>query len=394
MRTVLTLTTLDPAAPLDDLEPLADVIGDARIVGIGETAHHVREYQLVRHRLARFLVERMGFTTLALESGFSEGLAVADWVAGGPGDVAEVAARGLTYRFGECAEARDLLDWMRARAVRYCGLDLPADLASLTPALDHLADYLSGADPAGLDLLRAVRGLADRFAGVWTMPAFAAYAAMPAADRDALTVGLAELGARLDALRPVLVARAGGDRFATVRHELRLAALLDQMLRAQLAGTGINVRDAAMARTVEWLIEHGTGRIVVGGGNTHLQRHHPALPVLGAHLAALLGDDYLAVGVTCQGGVTPARRRAPGAPAGAETVAVALEPPVEGSVEAALAGAAPVVADLRPLRGRAGPQRVRLLETYAEGPVAEAFDLVVCVPRIEPSEQGIWAGGR
>ena len=39
--------------------------------------------------------------------------------------------------------------------------------------------------------------------------------------------------------------------------------------------------------------------------------------------------------------------------------------------------------DLRPLRGAAGgtgPSRIRLLDTYAEEPVLDAFDAVVCLP--------------
>lgn len=59
------LVLLDPEAPLDDLEPLRELIGPARVVGIGETAHFVREYGLLRHRLVRFLVERTGFDVVA-----------------------------------------------------------------------------------------------------------------------------------------------------------------------------------------------------------------------------------------------------------------------------------------------------------------------------------------
>jgi erythromycin esterase len=77
------LASLDPDAALDDLEPLRDLIGTARVVGIGESAHYVREYGLLRHRLVRFLVERMGFTVVAVESGFSEGLVVDRWIHGG-----------------------------------------------------------------------------------------------------------------------------------------------------------------------------------------------------------------------------------------------------------------------------------------------------------------------
>ena len=54
--------SLDPRAPLEDLEPLGELVGDARVVGIGESAHYVREFYLLRHRLLRFLVQRRGFT--------------------------------------------------------------------------------------------------------------------------------------------------------------------------------------------------------------------------------------------------------------------------------------------------------------------------------------------
>ncbi|MEV5428192.1 hypothetical protein [Streptomyces sp. NPDC052701] len=67
------LTRLDPEAPLDDLEPLRGIIGDARVVAIGEHSHFIGEFALMRRRILRFLAERCGFTALAFEYGFSEG---------------------------------------------------------------------------------------------------------------------------------------------------------------------------------------------------------------------------------------------------------------------------------------------------------------------------------
>jgi erythromycin esterase len=76
------LAGLDPAAPIDDLEPLRDIIGDARVVAVGENSHFIREFSLARHRILRFLAERCGFTVYALEFGFSEGFPVDTWVGG------------------------------------------------------------------------------------------------------------------------------------------------------------------------------------------------------------------------------------------------------------------------------------------------------------------------
>ncbi len=145
-----------------------------------------------------------------------------------------------------------------------------------------------------------------------------------------------------------------------------------------------------MARTAEWILERTPGRVVIAAANSHIQRHHPAFDVLGTHLSAMLGDDYVAVGVTCEGGRVVTRRLAPGAPAMAETVEAGLEPPVAGSIEAAIGTGRPTIAD----PGRYAADRIRLLDTYAEGPVAEAFDLVACVPVSTPTEQAVWSGGR
>ena len=91
----ITADSLDPRAPLDDLEPLGEVIGDARVVGIGESAHYVREFYLLRHRLLRFLVERCGFTVYAPEAPFTQAQTIDAWIQGGQGTVQEVAAAGI-----------------------------------------------------------------------------------------------------------------------------------------------------------------------------------------------------------------------------------------------------------------------------------------------------------
>ncbi|MFI1991930.1 erythromycin esterase family protein [Actinoplanes sp. NPDC020271] len=387
--------TAIPLTTLDDLEPLRAIIGDARVVGIGESAHNVREYQQVRHLLVRFLTERMGFSAVALESGFSEGLLVDRWVRGlEDGDVADIAARGLTYGFGATAETRRLLTWLREhRHARFAGLDLPADLGSLLPAVDGVARYLADTDPGALMILDQIRRYATSWAGPYTIAALTAYRETPPADRDAQTILLSELAARVDAMRPLYPA-AG---YATARHELRLAVLLDQMLRAQAAAmTGsavhaaVNVRDTAMAETVRHLLDDGN-RVVISAANTHLQRIPIRLggtfevAVLGSHLVADLGDDYMSIAVTCAGGRTPTRRPAPGTDRGVEVLTVDLAEPAPGSVEALLKPDAPEprLTDLRPWRGAAdGPRRFRNLDGYVELPVADAFDLAVLVPEL------------
>ncbi|MER7927468.1 hypothetical protein ABTY96_30760 [Streptomyces sp. NPDC096057] len=61
------LSRLDPEAPLDDLEPLRDILGGTRVVVLGGHSHFIGEFAAMRRRILRFLVERCGFTVLAFE---------------------------------------------------------------------------------------------------------------------------------------------------------------------------------------------------------------------------------------------------------------------------------------------------------------------------------------
>jgi erythromycin esterase len=79
------------------------------VVAIGESAHVVREFELLRHRLLRFLAERCGFTIYALEAPFTDAPVTDAWVQGGLGRVAEVAAGGVAIDIGRCSEMHDLL---------------------------------------------------------------------------------------------------------------------------------------------------------------------------------------------------------------------------------------------------------------------------------------------
>jgi hypothetical protein len=63
------LRTIDPSDDDDfsDLAPLREIVGAARIVGIGESTHWIHEFYQIRHRLTRFLIEKLGFTAVVME---------------------------------------------------------------------------------------------------------------------------------------------------------------------------------------------------------------------------------------------------------------------------------------------------------------------------------------
>ncbi|MGW6207640.1 erythromycin esterase family protein [Streptomyces sp. NPDC055089] len=398
----LPLTHLDPEAPLDDLEPLRGVIGDARVVAIGEHSHFIDEFALLRRRILRFLIERCGFTVLAFEYGFSEGFPLDGW-AQGEGTDDDLAAHLATAIPVGIPEP---LRWIRrhnrtaSTPVRFAGVDIPAAGGSLLPALAPLADYVRSVDPENVPAVEAAMRSATAFAGGSAAVAAPNWARLPAVEQDALTATLARLLVRFRSLEPLYVSRGGRPDYDVALHHLEGACHADYTFRAMaglFAGTGLtadtSARDAYMARSVLWHLErHGPDtRIVLVAHNAHLQTAPIAfdgrltgLP-MGQQLRSSLGDGYFALGLTSIAGHTPEMRRDEKAPFGFVLDDTALAPPEPGSIEAAFAdaGLGLGMADLRRARAESsggGPGRMRMQSTYLHTPVLEAFDALVTTP--------------
>src|SRR5262245_21084398 len=92
----------------DSWEPLRIVVGDARVVALGEPLHGFRGPLAVRNQVVQYLVERLGFTAVALETGLSPSKLLHDSVAGRVREPDAVLARAFSYGFGNFDENLEL----------------------------------------------------------------------------------------------------------------------------------------------------------------------------------------------------------------------------------------------------------------------------------------------
>ena len=398
----ITTRSLDPQAPLDDLEPLGELIGDARVVGIGESAHYVSEFYQLRHRLLRFLAERCGFTVYAPEAPFTQARAIDAWIQGGPGTVEEVAAAGVALDLGRCREFHDHLSWMRAhnhtapRGLRLVGTDVPGSGGSPLPALEQVAGYLRRFDPDVFPLAERAADLVGRYHDPATFTALGRYATLDHAAQDALTATLSRLLARMESMAAWQASQHRSREHATALWHLRGAWHLDHLHR-DVAGRGLPLADAArdafMAESVLRLLEDGPPdlRVVVASHNIHLQKttiagddafgHFPQ----GYHLAQALGEDYLAIAATSNRGRTAQIQPDPEHPRGFQIQDLPLPPGADGSLEAALVTQGPLaIADLRAASTAVGDaesfRRLRMEGYFTDVPVFDAFDAVAYIP--------------
>jgi erythromycin esterase len=298
------LHSTEPHGDPRDLRPLGAMVGDATVVGLGEATHNSREFFTMKHRVFRYLVEEKGFTAFALETGWSGGIRLNEYVRNGTGDPRQIMREEFqgAYQFWRTAEYLDLIEWMRDYNVR-TGARLQFvgnDIGYAGPELfDQVIGYVSAHHPGLLprfqDAYRDLRPTTD--AGTW----MATYPGRPMAQRQATATKAQQA---LDALA---AASPGTTRHAWMLQHARaivqVATLYAFALEdpAQLA-LGMRYRDQAMADNTAWWHEQTGAKVLLSAHNAHVgytsasPEKYPRMQ--GAFLRDRLGTRYVSIGFT------------------------------------------------------------------------------------------------
>ena len=130
MRTnAIRLTTVEAEHGFADMQALQAVVGNARIVSLGEATHGSREFFQLKHRMLEFLATQMGFTIFSIEANMPEAYRLNDYVLNGTGDPAALI-RGMYFWTWDTEEVLDMVRWMRAfnasgkGRVQFTGFDM------------------------------------------------------------------------------------------------------------------------------------------------------------------------------------------------------------------------------------------------------------------------------
>ncbi|GAA3079444.1 erythromycin esterase family protein [Streptosporangium carneum] len=301
-QTARPLRSTEPGGNTADLRALGAMIGDARVVGLGEATHGSHEFFAMKERVFRYLVEEKGFTTFALEMSWSAGLQIDDYLQTGKGDARKIAKEALANSPWDREEFLSLIEWMRdynrrhpGRTVHFMGDDLGAPTLS-DEFFGRVTDYVKRTHPESLprlnELYTGLRPIDDAFA----------YLGKPLAERR-------QLAAKAQQALELISSQkgAGGEAFEWAEQNARSIAQTTKFFTVDVTDPDSlpafeRFRDEVMAQNVTWWVRHTGHKVLLSAQNDHVGyvAGDPKLypKTQGSFLRDTMGKKYLPIGFT------------------------------------------------------------------------------------------------
>ncbi|MGA9100200.1 MAG: erythromycin esterase family protein [Methanotrichaceae archaeon] len=276
---------------------MASLGNSVELLGLGEALHGGEDILVFRNRLFQRLVQKHGYSAIAIESSFPRAHIVNEYIAGlDPASYEAVQDAGFSHGFGHLDANRELVEWMRVYnadpshsiKLQFYGFDSPTEMTSTDSPrqfLHFVLDYLASIDSARAN---EHRERIDPLLGQdtdWENPAAMmdptkSIGLSPTA--AALRIETEDLITELRLRRPELVAKSDESRYLEA---VQYAAAARQLLNyhAVLARTsgkpgdrivkGLGLRDLMMADNLTYIMsrERCRGKVLAFAHNSHLQ---------------------------------------------------------------------------------------------------------------------------
>jgi erythromycin esterase len=323
--------SLDDLPSVDSaVDKIVTMLGDTvELLGLGEPTHQVETFLMFRNRVFQRLVQRHGYTAIAIESSYPRGRLANEYVSGrGKSSFENVIELGFSHQFGNMQSNRQLIEWMRSfnaehthRPLRFDGFDGPMEMmyTDSPRALLHAAiDYLVSIDGANAQARRSMIDQLIGDDGSWESQEAAfdpskSIGLTPAA--KALRAEVEQLSLELHDRRDELIAAAGEERFLEAAHNIN--ATMQLLAYHAIVATPsderlsniMSQRDAIQAENLNYIVGRERcrgGKVLAFAHNGHLKMGQMewllgdqklAWSPAGTHVRRILGESYRVIGM-------------------------------------------------------------------------------------------------
>ena len=288
------ISTVEAGNGFKDLLPLGEMVGDARIVSLGEPTHGNREVFQLKHRMIEYLVIEMGFSIFALECPLGEAYDINRYVVDGIGSP-EKALAGIYYWTWDTQEVLEMLKWMRAynadtshnKKIKFYGFD-PQDPER---AARVMLEYLEQVD---VKLAEKVSTELNILSVPFSNPEIIGRRQYIPEEYDSLS--LRDIGLVMEALdskKDKYIGLSSLSDWTLARQHARQVEMYVEANTNDGEKFGL-IRDLGQAQNLKWILDHegNDTKMIVWAHNSHVSNSSRwGTEWMGKHMKKWYGDE-------------------------------------------------------------------------------------------------------
>lgn len=283
-KNAVSLKSVEAGNGFSDMSGIGNIVGDARIVALGEATHGTREFFQLKHRIIEYLATQKGFTVFSIEANMPEAYRLNDFILRGEGDPRKLL-KGMYFWTWDTKEMFDLVLWMREfnrsgnGHIEFTGFDMQ----NPTAAMDIVKRFVEQQEPS----------YASEVAQVYnnvSQPARASKSNF-GVDKKKVASDCAEIVKHLEDHHAIFAEHSKTD---DVEWAIQMARVVHQSM--QMA-TDEKSRDQSMADNIKWIADRSPGtKLVLWAHNGHITYEGYSYSSMGSYLKKMFGSQIVNFG--------------------------------------------------------------------------------------------------
>jgi erythromycin esterase len=276
-KNIYPLKTYQPGSTSnEDLKILIKLIGDSKVVALGETTHGSSEIFKMKHRIIKYLSENDGFDIFSIEANMPESYKLNDYILEGKGNPTDLI-KGMYFWTWRTQEVLDMVEWMRDHnksedKIYFTGFDMQFYFG----AIQELSEAFNGQDK----IQKIITELKTSLDNINNERNKSSQAVMTEENKK----------------KPVNQLNSLRDFISKSNYPVSKKSWLSQNIRIIEQYIENASRDQYMAENLLWIkSQNPDSKIVVWAHNGHIQKTDNRM---GKYLFDSLKNNYLTIGFT------------------------------------------------------------------------------------------------
>lgn len=282
------INTFNPESNTDkDLSVLRKLVGNSKVVALGEVSHGSSEIFKMKHRIMKYLAKNKNFNVFSIEGNMPEAYKLNDYIIDGKGNPTELI-KGMYFWTWQTQEVLDMVNWMKsynngAEKIQFTGFDVQ----QFTGAINELDEAFKD----NKETCNILRELRHKLETIQIVSQKALKLTVTDEERKSILMSIDSINHFID----------------NSTYKLKTKKWLTQNAKiiTQFIDISLTSRDKYMSENLLWIKSHNPkSKVVIWAHNAHIQKSGDSM---GKYLSDSLKSDYLSIGFAFYKGMYTAK---------------------------------------------------------------------------------------